>query len=328
VQELKLTQQTRERLSCPCCRASLEWSQAEAICSSATCGGRFPIVEGVPVLIDESKSIFDIADFVERRETTFRTGDRLLKETFRGLMPRIGHNIKAAHNYQRFAEVVLAGRPHARVLVVGGGVLGKGMESLTDNPAIELVETDVALRPRTALIADGHNLPFMDCSFEGVIVQAVLEHVPDPHRCVGEIHRVLKERGIVYGETPFMQQVHMGPYDFTRFTHLGHRRLFRHFEELDSGVSSGPGMALAWSWQYFLLSFATRPLPRALLRGLAALTAFPLKYFDYFLVNRPGALDAASGIFFLGRKTDQEFTDRELVSSYRGAMYSVQLPRA
>lgn len=318
--ELKLNHHVRERLCCPRCRSSLVWSPTNALCSSTECGRNFPIIHGIPVLIDESKSIFDIADFVERSETTFRTSDRLLKDTFKGVMPRIGHNIHAARNYLRFAKEVLAGSPRALVLVVGGGMLGKGMESLIDNPAIELVETDVALGPRTALIGDSHDIPFVDRSFDGVIVQAVLEHVLDPQRCVAEIHRVLKDNGIVYGETPFMQQVHMGPYDFTRFTHLGHRRLFRHFEELDSGASNGPGMALAWAWQYFLLSFTTRPFLRALLRGFAALTAFPLKYFDYFLIDRPSALDAASGMFFLGRKSGEEFPDRALVRSYRGAM--------
>ena len=55
---------------------------------------------------------------------------------------------------------------------------------------------------------------------------------------------VYKDDGLVYADTPFMQQVHMGRYDFTRFTYLGHRRLFRKFEEIDSGAVSGPAMAL------------------------------------------------------------------------------------
>jgi SAM-dependent methyltransferase len=206
------------------------------------------------------------------------------------------------------------------VLVIGGGILGKGMQHLAGNPAIELVDSDVALGPRTALVCDGHDLPFADGSFDGVISQAVLEHVLDPVRCVAELHRVLKPGGLVLGETPFMQQVHMGPFDFTRFTHLGHRRLFRHFEEIESGASCGPGMALAWAWQYFLLSFAVRPLSRALLRGVAALTSFWLKYLDYLLIDRPGALDAASGVYFIGRRSEQPLSDRALVRGYRGAM--------
>ena len=52
-----------------------------------------------------------------------------------------------------------------------------------------------------------------------------------------EIYRVLKSDGIVYIETPFMQQVHGGKYDFTRFTYLGHRRLFARFQEIESGIS-------------------------------------------------------------------------------------------
>jgi SAM-dependent methyltransferase len=194
------------------------------------------------------------------------------------------------------------------------------MDAIAQDTRIELVETDVALAPRTSLIADAHDLPFANESFDGVIAQAVLEHVIDPVRCVAEMHRVLKANGLIYGETPFMQQVHMGAFDFTRFTHSGHRRLFRYFEEIESGASCGPGMALAWAWQYFLLSFASRPLSRALARGVASLSAFWLKYFDYFLVSRPGAIDAASGFYFIGRKAKVPHPDRSIVTEYRGSM--------
>jgi SAM-dependent methyltransferase len=320
VPRLKLSDEVRQLLRCPRCSATLAWKHTECVCLGQTCGRTFPIIAGIPILIDEAKSLFDVADFVEGRETTFRSADRLLKDAFRNVMPRLGHNIHARRNYSRFAEMVTQGTDKARVLIVGGSVLGKGMEPLASHPGVELVETDLALGGRTALVCDGHDLPFVDESFDGVIVQAVLEHVLDPQRCVSEIHRVLKSEGLVYAETPFMQQVHMGPYDFTRFSHLGHRRLFRQFEEIASGASGGAGMALAWSWQYFLLSFAVARLPRAILRGLAALTAFPLKYFDYVLIDRPGSLDAASGIYFLGRKSEGILADRVLVRGYRGAI--------
>ena len=53
-------------------------------------------------------------------------------------------------------------------------------------------------------------------------------------------------------KTPFIQQVHMKEFDFTRFTYLGHRRLFRQFNLIESGPCCGPGMALAWSFAHFL----------------------------------------------------------------------------
>lgn len=161
-------------------------------------------------------------------------------------------------------------------------------------------------------------IPFEDNSFDGVIVQAVLEHVVDPNRCVEEIHRVLKPNGVVYAETPFMQQVHMGRYDFTRFTHLGHRRLFRKFEEVSSGPVCGPGMALAWSYQYFILSFVKRNAAKSLVKAFTRLTSFWLKYFDYFLIDKPGTFDAASGYYFIGTKSDRVLSDRELVTLYKG----------
>jgi len=78
-------------------------------------------------------------------------------------------------------------------------------------------------------------------SVDGVLIQAVLEHVLDPAQVVGEIHRVLRPDGLVYAETPFLQQVHAGPNDFTRFTSSGHRYLFRAFAEIAAGPVAGPG---------------------------------------------------------------------------------------
>lgn len=172
------------------------------------------------------------------------------------------------------------------------------------------------------LVADAHDIPFADESFDGVIAQALLEHVVDPWRCVDELHRVLKPGGLVYAETPFIQGVHAGRYDFTRFTHLGHRRMFRRFEEVESGTGQGPGVALAWSYQSFVLSFATSFWLRGMLMVFTRVTSFYLKYLDYYLGRKPGSFDFSSGYFFLGKKSDNLLDDRELVSLYRGAIRS------
>jgi ubiquinone/menaquinone biosynthesis C-methylase UbiE len=169
------------------------------------------------------------------------------------------------------------------------------------------------------MLFDAHHIPFQDETFDGVIIQAVLEHVLEPDKCVQEIHRVLKGKGIVYAETAFMQQVHGGRYDFMRFTHLGHQRLFRAFEEIDSGAVCGPGMALAWAYQSFLLSFVQSKRTRALVSSFAHLTSFFLKYFDSFLIEKSGTMDAASAYYFLGNKSDHILDDKELLKQYKGA---------
>ena len=174
------------------------------------------------------------------------------------------------------------------------------------------------LPSRTALICDAHDIPFKDNSFDGVVIQAVLEHVVDPVRCVSEIHRVLKADGLVYAETPFMQQVHGGRYDFNRYSMLGHRRLFRRFQEVASGPVGGPGSALAWSLKYFLLSFTTVRSVRIIIKFASQWLFFGFKYFDYFLFHNPASLDAAFGYYFMGKKSNKLVTDRAILKLYRG----------
>ena len=287
------------RLRCPVCRASLG---PELACRG--CARQYPRVGDVPVLLDEAKSLFRADDLKPSIEATSGLGR---------FLPELGENLKAADNYRRFVSLL----PGRRVLVIGGRILGNGMDALT-SAALELVETDVALGPRTQLVCDAHALPFADETFDGVIAQAVLEHVVEPAHCVGEMFRVLKPGGAVYAETPFMQQVHAGAHDFTRFTHLGHRRLFRAFDEVDSGAACGPAMALAWSFTYFLQSFATTSRQRRLARAAGILASYPLRYLDPILIDRPATIDAASAVYFLGTKGTTTLSDAELLRQYRG----------
>lgn len=284
----------------------------------------YRVVDGVPILLADQRTVFgppeDGGQWAPRREGSLRA---LVRKLAYG-PPTISRNVGTAETWDRLAELV-CGRAReaerqARVLVVGGASAGVGFARIADDPRIETVETDVALRPRTEMVCDGHDLPFVDDAFDGVICQAVLEHVIDPPRVVAEIHRVLADHGIVYSEVPFMQQVHGGAHDFQRFSHLGHLRLFHMFDELDSGAQGGPGMALAWSVTYFLRSFAGRSAAaRALLWRLATLATFWLKYLDGFLARTPGGLDAASGTYFLGRRRADPVPDRQILDRFRGA---------
>ena len=103
---------------------------------------------------------------------------------------------------------------NSKILVIGGSIKGQGMDSIYSSESFEIVGSDVSFGPYTKIVLDAHDIPFEDEVFDCVIIQAVLEHVIDPQRCVNEIHRVLKPSGIVYAETPFIQQVHMRQYDF------------------------------------------------------------------------------------------------------------------
>ncbi len=312
-----LPQGIRDALACPVCRALLESAPHGLACSNDRCNTQFATVDGIPILINQQQSLFDVATFVRKAPTFFQPVGRL-RRWVSNAIPTLSANVTARTNFRQFRDQLRRRAERPRVLVIGGSIVGDGVESLVGDPTIELLETDVALGPRTQLICDAHDIPFQDETFDGVVLQAVLEHVVAPARCIEEVHRVLRPCGLVYADTPFMQQVHGREFDFTRFTRLGHRRLFRRFRELASGISGGPGVALAWSARYFLLSFCSGSLSRAVVSGFSRLAFFWLKYFDYYLVSRPAALDAASGFDFLGEKSRQVFSDRELIQSYRG----------
>jgi uncharacterized protein YbaR (Trm112 family) len=314
-----ISEDLQQRLLCPATKRQLRQSGDHLICE-VDLNIQYPIVDGIPVLIDDKTSLFSINDFVQHQNTTWELNPNsgIFKETVRKLIeliPPISRNIKADVNYEKLISLLPA---NAKILVVGGSVKGMGMNIIYDNESFEILESDVSFGEYTKVICDAHDLPFQDKTFDCVIIQAVLEHVLEPQRCVSEIYRVLNDSGIVYAETPFMQQVHMKQYDFTRFTHLGHRWLFKDFEELMSGPCCGPGMALAWSYRSFLQSFTTSTIINRLLTIFAQITSFFLKYFDYFLISKPGAFDAASGYYFLGRKSNKSLSNKELIQQFKG----------
>ena len=314
LKSIKISEYAEQKLLCPRTKNKLI-KKGEYFENEANESIRYPIIEGIPILIDSEKSLFAIDDFVEGRDTTFDLKpEHPVKKIVRGMIPDISVNLKANKNYVYLASLLPA---EAKILVIGGSIKGEGMEPIYDND-FEIVGSDVSFGEYTSLVSDAHDIPFEDCTFDCVIVQAVLEHVLDPNRCVAEIHRVLKPAGIVYGETPFMQQVHMKQYDFTRFTHLGHRWLFKNFEEIESGPCCGPGMSLAWAYRSFLQSFTSTKILYLVATKFANITSFFLKYFDYFLIDRPAAYDAASGFYFIGRKSDRTLSAKKLIQGFRG----------
>ncbi|QYO66643.1 methyltransferase domain-containing protein [Leptolyngbya sp. 7M] len=302
-------------LACPRCKGLLEELESLACIE---CGSTYPVVNSIPILLADERSVFKTSDLVAGRETTYGPPQKGWKRAVGAIIPSFNLNLGSDKNFEFFFKNLRGGDEKPKVLIIGGAVEGQGLHLDDLKEDLLIVETDVAFGARTELISDAHDLPFRSGVFDGVIAQAVLEHVIDPFRCVSEIERVLKGDGLVYAETPFMQQVHMGRYDFTRFTHLGHRYLFRNFEETSSGPIGGPGMALAWSWAYFLRSFFRNRTMQKAAFAAGMMTGSWLKYFDHILCDRPGSYDAASCYFFLGRKQAEPVEGREIISNYRG----------
>jgi hypothetical protein len=80
----------------------------------------------------------------------------------------------------------------------------------------------------------------------------------------------------------------------------------------------GPGTVLAWSYSHFIKSFTSSKKIAYFLTIFVHLTSFFFKYFDYYLLDKPGSYDAASAFFFIGKKSSQALSDRELIQGFKG----------
>jgi len=307
----------KNKVQCPVCNGEVIFESKNFKCKKKSCSKEFPIVNGIPVMINESNSVFSIKDFEKQKDTFFISQkESSFYKFLKKVTPNIGKNIKSEKNYKKLGKLLLKNIKKPKVLIIGGSIDGEGVSELKKFSEIQFIESDISFGKNTKIILDSHNIPFKKNSFDAVIIQAVLEHVLSPSQCVKEIHRVLKKKGFVYSEIPFMQQVHGGKFDFTRYSHLGQIRLFRHFKLIESGPTCGPGMALAWAYLHFLLSFSSNKYYRLIISGFASYTSFFLKYFDYFLIKKKSSYGAASVNYFLGEKSSSPLQDKELLKLY------------
>ena len=299
---------------CPVCKSGRLAAAAPArmCCANSGCQKTFPIIDGRPALIDFANSVVDQERLL--RTEAADTGARPLGWRRKALQCLFGADRSAAAAASEISRELGKLHYRPRLLVVGGGTVGLGAEGLYANDEIDMISFDIYASPNVQLIADAHSLPFSDAAFDAVWIQAVLEHVLEPELVVAEIHRVLMPDGLVYAGTPFMQQVHEGPYDFMRFTESGHRWLFRRFERLASGATGGPGAAAVWSFRYLVAGlFRSRRVGR-----LAAAAVFWLQFIDYLVPTR-FSIDSACGVWLLGRKAQTAISPREAIAVYRGA---------
>jgi SAM-dependent methyltransferase/uncharacterized protein YbaR (Trm112 family) len=309
---------SRTRFVCPRDQGALDLRGGQLVC--ATCGRSYPIIKGTPVFIVDESSVFSQRDYASDcaymgasygtssdstsgiRRFARRMG-RCLAES-RTSLHYFGPSHAIKGMLRQFTDI--------QILVIGSG--GTDYSS----PDCRVIHTDVAFGPNVEAIVDGHDLPFAAGAFDLVIGVSVLEHVADPWRCVAEMHRVLVPNGFVYAATPFLQPVHMGAYDFTRFTPLGHRRLFRCFDTVEWGLSMGPGSMLAYSLSGFLEACARGHQLRRFGRLIGLLATPPLRKLDRLLARSPAAWDSAGGTYFFGQRRDQPLPDREIIKEYRG----------
>lgn len=103
------------------------------------------------------------------------------------------------------------------LLEIGCGA--RQCETWFQKRGFQYVGTDVDVRgPGPHLLADAHNLPFADNSFDFYLSTAVYEHLVSPLTAALEGYRVLRKGGIFFGSAAFVYGFH----DRASFHHMSH----------------------------------------------------------------------------------------------------------
>lgn len=125
------------------------------------------------------------------------------------------------------------------------------------------------------VVASAEDLPFEDNSFDVVIMDAVLEHIPDVGAAISEVGRILKPGGVFVGYVAFMECFHEISYSHLSFKALEY---YSNINEMKLEKISGGGA--------FGIDYHLRVL----------LYPFPFKYFRILIAI------AIRGIFYIKSK--------------------------
>ena len=132
ISQIKLSGAAKLQICCPSCKSSIDISKAnDSIkCTNKECSLVFPVINGIPILIDEKTSIFLIDDIIQNKNTFFGDRSGCIKRILLKFIPEISVNVRAAINFRIFAQHLLEKNTNPRVLITGSGIKGHGIDAL------------------------------------------------------------------------------------------------------------------------------------------------------------------------------------------------------
>lgn len=131
--------------------------------------------------------------------------------------------------YRRFFNVFLKNikSQHSKILDIGCGF--KPFSNLFSRNN-EYIGVDISLNSYADVIADNHNLPFLDNVFDTIILSESLEHATNEYILIDEIKRVSRNGALIFTSIPFIFPEHGTPFDFQRLTKYKLQELFKNDE--------------------------------------------------------------------------------------------------
>lgn len=251
---------------CPECHSRLRTEDAHLLCGK--CGSSYPISDGIPLFF---------RDNAERTADSLFQKDRMFDRTITAKLYNFGSRLISSEYLKKdhLAEFIRSIGPESRVAELGSG------NRRLPGPIINI---DIFPFPNVDIVADIGKTPFPDSSFDYLVLDTVLEHVPDPVHVVNEAFRILKTGGEILCIAPFLFPYHGYPRHYCNFSQDALEHLFRRYSYCRIETSCGPtsGIINILS-EYIALALSGRgKFGYSFWKGVALLPIFWLKYLDRF----------------------------------------------
>lgn len=263
----------RTILRCPRCHGSLHWTATSVACEA--CSVVYPRQDGRPD--------FAGAAVIQTEDAAFQQ-ERMHHRSLRGRLYDLGQRVITSEYapYDHRSAFLKDIPPHAI-----GVELGSGNRRLRDG----IINIDLFMFQNVDVAADIEHVPIGTESVDYVILDSVVEHVPNPQAVVDEVWRVLKPGGRLFCVNPFLFPYHGYPAHYCNFTRDGMRYLLRRFANVTVEPHYGPSSALVnIASEYVAVTVAgERRTAYLATRALMLLAIGWLRFLDRWLIRAPHA---------------------------------------
>lgn len=294
-----LSQHVAKIVACPACKSRIEFAPSTARCTS--CGRAFGIDAGIPLLVLDGMEVPERSGLGAGR---IRIGLGRIERRVAHVSQT--HVFKSAALERLVDDFVAAVPGRGPILNIGAGDTDYGPR---------MVNLEITPAPGIDVVGVGEALPFSDDAFDGVVLEAVLEHVRDAEATLREMRRVMAPGAVAIVDVPFIQAYHGSPHDYRRYTQLGLRTAIEQtgLEVEATGVSAGPASALSWILAEVLSLVFHGKNPgdtrRKASRAAAGFLTWPVRRMDRWLDTREQAHIAASGVWATARRRRTDTSD-------------------
>jgi len=194
----------KEILACPVCKSNVEVNEDMVVCVNGECKQRFPIIDGIPVMLTDLSAHHKYEEQYFDQE--FARYEKYVLENWRlSYIRRILDTLRLKES-EYYLDIGVGGSGYTVIEAARKGSKSVGLdvsiEGIKKAQYFARLELGTKSEQCAFVVGLAENLPFKADVFDKLSSVSVLEHVPDDKQAIAEIARVIKPLGEVFMTVP------------------------------------------------------------------------------------------------------------------------------